>query len=355
VSVVSEPGVGVPVLSLRELSVLLPVRPGNIFRSRSVPVLNGVSLDIHAGEIFCLVGESGAGKTTLLDVILGFCVVRKGTIRFRGREVEQGRGPGRLQLNRSTQVVFQDPVASLSPFRPLGRSIVEPLQARGADRAEMRKTVRQLCRRMQIPRSLLRRRPSQVSAGQAQKICIARALSTAPDLLLLDEPLSALDNPACQETTMLLCRLQREYGLTCLLVSHDLRLVRAMATTVAVLYLGRIVEQGPADSFFERPAHPYSRALLSSALVPGLWPGQRIVLEGEMPSPLNAPAGCPFHPRCPERYSRCSRMPPPLRHVRPNHFVLCHRAGQGSSVQTATGHIAELECCEQLRSSQRPC
>ncbi|MDH4317143.1 MAG: ATP-binding cassette domain-containing protein, partial [Desulfobulbaceae bacterium] len=217
-----------------------------------------------------------------------------------------------------------DPVTSLNPYQTLGESIVEPLRARGMKKREREKIVEKLATEVGLPHSLLHHFPRNASVGQNQRACIARALSVEPDYLFLDEPLSALDAVKQKEISLLLARLTSRHGLTCFLISHDLSLVKEIGTTVAVMYMGRIVEKGPVASFFVNPTHPYSKVLLSNTLKPGLWMDKRIVLEGEAPSPHNPPTGCAFHPRCPKAISVCERCPPSKTFVSKGHEVFCH-------------------------------
>jgi peptide/nickel transport system ATP-binding protein len=282
-----------------------------------------MSLDIAENEVFCLIGETGSGKTTLIRSILGLHPFQEGQIFFKGRVVEKHDDSVHRELRSNTGMVFQDPVASLSPFLTLGQSIEEPLRAKGIGRQEREEIVKNLAKQAGLSYALLQRRPSQASGGQNQRVCIARALSTRPDLLFLDEPFSALDAIVQKEVARLLSRVKEEHHLTYLLITHDLPFVKCIGTTVAVMYLGRMVERAKGELFFSNPCHPYSQSLLSSVLKPGIWQGKRTVLEGEIPSPQIPPSGCVFHPRCPRSLPECQRTSPTGKTVEPEHEVFC--------------------------------
>jgi oligopeptide/dipeptide ABC transporter ATP-binding protein len=221
-------------------------------------------------------------------------------------------------------MVFQDPLSSLNPGLTLGRSIGEPLRARGVKKAIRDETVRDLAARTGLSLDLLHRRPGEVSGGQNQRACIARALSSDPSFLVLDEPLTALDAVSQSQVVTLLARIKEKTGLTYFLITHNLPLARRIGTHVAVMYAGTIVEQAPAESFFSAPRHPYSCALLSSVLRPGFWPGERVVLPGEMPPLGKPPKGCVFHPRCPKKETVCAESAPPVHTTEKGHTVHCH-------------------------------
>jgi peptide/nickel transport system ATP-binding protein len=227
-------------------------------------------------------------------------------------------------------MVFQDPAASLNPRFTLAMSIEEPLRARGVEKALRRAATRDLAARVGLSPDLLSRLPREVSGGQGQRACIARALSSRPELLVLDEPLTALDAVSRKQLVTLLSRIREDSGPTFFLITHNLSLARKIGTHVAVMYAGLLVEKAPAADFFSRPRHPYSCALLSSVLEPGFWQGKRIVLKGEMPPLHRRPKGCVFHPRCPDKRAVCSEAAPEFRGVGPGHGVRCHLAGEGA-------------------------
>lgn len=311
-------------ISIRNFSVQFTLRAETLFSHRSFYAVRNISLDVRRKEIFCLIGESGSGKTTLINAMLGFCPYQEGEMIFDGQPVRRPGDPVHQRMKSKSQVVFQDPVASLSPYLSLGQSIMEPLHARGVKKKEREKIVKRLAAEVGLSYSLLQQPPGRVSVGQNQRACIARALSTGPDLLFLDEPLSALDAVNQKDMAKLLYRLKRRHGLTCFLITHDLGLVKDIGTTVAVMYLGRIVEKAPVETFFSSARHPYSQALLSNALKPGLWQDKRIVLEGEIPSPYDPPSGCIFHSRCPRRLSVCEKIAPLKRNITCEHEIFCH-------------------------------
>ena len=314
----------IPFLSLKHFSVKFNLRSGSIFRRASFYAVRDISIDIHQKETFCLIGESGSGKTTLIWAMLGLLPFYKGEIIFKGKSIKKMNDPVHKRFKAVAQMVFQDPAASLSPFLTLGRSIEEPLRARGVGKKEREKTVKRLALETGLSLKLLERRPLNVSGGQNQRACIARALSTEPDILFLDEPLTALDAVIKKKIAKLFCKIKKEYPVTSFLITHDLGLVKNIGDTVAVIYLGRIVEKAPVKIFFSNPCHPYSKALLSSVLKPGIWKGKPIILQGDIPSLQHPPTGCPFYTRCPSRLSVCKKNIPDKKILTKGHEVLCH-------------------------------
>lgn len=325
-----------PLLRIRDLSVRFADREAGIFRRRFIQAIHGLDLDIHADDTFCLLGESGSGKTTLASAILGLHPFHRGRITYNGPTlngltIKRSNDAAHKSLRTDCQMVFQSPAASLNPNLTLQQSIEEPLGAKGVVKSKRREAVRALAGQAGLSPDLLSRRPGEVSGGQNQRACIARALSTRPRLLVLDEPLTALDAVARQQMAALLCRLKERFGLTYFLITHDLALARQIGTRVAVMYLGNLVEKAPAAAFFAEPRHPYARALLSSVLRPGFWQGERIVLQGELPSLRHPPKGCVFHPRCAERLPICTHTAPRPQVVAEGHKVCCHLFGAASS------------------------
>lgn len=297
-------------------------RKSGIFSAtRYFYALRHLTASIHRNETFCLIGESGSGKTTLIQTLLGFHPYHEGKILFDGNRVMDSE---RRKLRKRSQLVFQDPFASLSPFISIRESMEEPLKARGTSGTKRRKIVEKLAEQVGLAPELLSRKPSEASGGQLQRACIARALSTNPDILFLDEPLSALDRIIRQQVAELLFTIRKQHGMTFFLVTHDLGFVKRIGSTVSVLYLGRFIEQAPVASFFRNPRHMYSKALVSSALEPGLWDGERIILEGEIPSIHSPPSGCVFHPRCTDKLDRCAVVSPKGKEVDEGHVVYCH-------------------------------
>jgi len=288
--------------------------------------LDGVDLTLWRGKALGLVGESGCGKSTLARIAAGFIAPAAGSVTLDGAAVEaRSRGNWR----RKVQMVFQDPLAALDPRMEAGRQIDEALEQAGivkaAERAERR---HELMSRVGLGAHLADRFPHQLSGGQRQRVVIARALAAGPELLIFDEPLAALDVSVQAQMLELFAELRQSLGLTYLFISHQLATVRHLCNDVAVMYAGRIVEQGPAESVFAAPRHPYTRMLLSTVLDPRRQrPRERGLVRGEPPSPLALPSGCPFHPRCPSATDRCRSERPTL-HLNGREKVACHFADQ---------------------------
>ncbi len=315
---------GPSLISIRDLSVRFSIVSGKFFSRPSFYAVKNVSLDIKPNDIFCLIGESGSGKSTLMNGILGLCPYQEGEIIFDNEPVKRPGDRTHQRLQKQSQAVFQDPVASLNPYISLKKSIIEPLRARGISRKKCDKIVQRLASETGLSGSIIERKPSKVSVGQNQRACIARALSTDPDILFLDEPLSALDAVNRKEIAEMLLRLKESHALTCFLITHDMSLVRNIGTTVAVMYLGTIVEKAPVKDFFSMARHPYSQALLTNALTPEVNGKKRNIIEGDIPSPHDRPPGCVFHPRCPDRLPVCGKIPPLKRKLSEDHEVFCH-------------------------------
>ena len=311
-------------LHIDRLSVKFKDRTGFPLGRRTFPVVRDIDLDIEANQTVCLLGESGSGKTTLAWAMLGLHPFHGGGMAFNGKNIGQPGDKIHQQLRSCSQMVFQNPAASLDPYFTLKRSIAEPLLARGMSKKARTERLHELADQTGLAPELLERRPSEVSGGQNQRACIARALSTRPAFLVLDEPLTALDAIAQRQLVELLGKLKQNYRLTYFLITHDMALAKKIGTHVAVMYLGRIVETAPAGTFFRSPSHPYAKALLSSALTPGVWEGPRIVLTGEAPSVRRPPAGCTFHPRCPWKMAICEKISPVQMDLGDGHRVACH-------------------------------
>jgi oligopeptide transport system ATP-binding protein len=295
-----------------------------------VRALNSVSLSIAQGETLAVVGESGCGKSTLARVLVRLIEPDSGEIRFCGENVRALRGDALRQYNRRVQLIFQDPYGSLNPCMTVGEILDEALWVHHLVASRSRAArVAELLTLVGLPRDAAERLPHEFSGGQRQRIAIARALSVHPDILIADEIVSALDASVQAQILNLLLDLQRQLGLAMLFISHDLRVVRHLAHRVAVMYLGRVVEMGDADTVFGSPMHPYTQALLRAA--PQIRLGSRtenVALSGELPSPLAIPTGCPFHPRCTLAFDRC-RVEVPALHVDPDgHRAECHLARQ---------------------------
>ncbi|WP_415383514.1 ABC transporter ATP-binding protein [Halosimplex sp. TS25] len=291
-----------PLLSVRDLQKHYPVRSGLLRRvSGHVKAVDGVSFDVRAGEAFGLVGESGCGKSTTASALLGLEAPTGGEVRFDGRAVSSLDGDELERFRRRAQIVFQDPNSAFDPRLTVGESVAEPLAIHGLSDPERRREVAvDALERVGLSRADADRYPRQFSGGQKQRVALARALVLNPDLLVVDEPVSALDVSVQAEILSLLEDLRTELGLAVVLISHDLSVVREVCDRVGVMYLGEIVERGPVDAIFGDPQHPYTGALLSS--IPEPDPRARddaVELTGDVPDPADPPAGCSFHPRCP--------------------------------------------------------
>jgi oligopeptide transport system ATP-binding protein len=297
---------------------------------RVVKAVDGVTIDIFPGETLGLVGESGCGKSTLGRALLRLTEPTGGQVLFRGKDLARlSKGQMRTQ-RKYLQIIFQDPYASLNPRMTVSQIISEPLETfdLAAGRRERESRVRELMETVGLSPRFLKRYPHEFSGGQRQRIGIARALAADPDFIVADEPISALDVSIQAQIMNLMERLQRERNLTYLFISHDLRAIRHVSDRVAVMYLGRLVEIADAKVIYRDPLMPYTRALISAVPVPDPKveaTRRRIVLQGDVPSPINPPSGCPFHTRCPWAIEQCAEVVPPLAEVKPNHFAACIR------------------------------
>ncbi|MGG4394144.1 ABC transporter ATP-binding protein [Paenibacillus thiaminolyticus] len=295
---------------------------------RVVKSVDGITLSVHPGETVGLVGESGSGKSTLGKVAAGLLEATSGKVLFEGQDIALARGQARRELNRSMQMIFQDPHASLNPRLRIGDIVAEGIDAhRLATGTARKERIAELLERVGLHPDYAQRFPHEFSGGQRQRIGIARALAVKPRFIVADEPISALDVSIQAQIVNLMKDLQTEQGLSYLFIAHDLAMVKHISDRIGVMYLGKLMELADRHSMFAQPLHPYTQALFSA--VPASTPAdkrlrERIVLHGEPPSPLSPPTGCPFHARCPAASDICAERMPPGKEVRSNHWVACH-------------------------------
>lgn len=303
-------------------SVLQRLLPGPV---PHLTILSGVSLSIGSGEMLGLVGESGSGKSTLARVMMGLSPITDGSLAFEGRPL-RSRGDF-TTMRRSTALMFQDAVASLSPRRKVGLQLLEPFQINGIPLPDGANTAAVMLERVGLPPALAQRYPHELSGGQARRVSVARALALRPKLVIADEPTAGLDVSVQAEILNLMTGLRRDFGLSFLIITHNLAVVRHVTDRVAVLYLGRMAEWGPTRDVFARPLHPYTQSLIAAE--PQADPRKRradLALKGEIPSVLARPSGCEFHTRCPLARPRCASEAPEPRQLAPGRMVRCHFA-----------------------------
>ncbi|MEO5762232.1 MAG: oligopeptide/dipeptide ABC transporter ATP-binding protein [Vicinamibacteria bacterium] len=323
-----------PLVDVKNLSLHFPVRTGLLRRTTgTVKAVDGVTFHVNEGETLGLVGESGCGKSSTGRAVLRLTQPTSGEVAFGGQDLAALSAAGLRKARREMQMIFQSPFASLNPRMSIGTAIQEPLDIHRVGSASDREVrVAELLRMVGLDPSAASRHPHEFSGGQRQRIGIARALATSPRFIVADEPISALDVSIRAQIVNLMRDLKEKLGLTDLFVAHDLAMVRHMSDRVAVMYLGRIVELAACDDLFDRPRHPYTKALLSAIPTPDpdVEAGRvRIVLKGELPNPAHLPSGCRFRTRCPIAADRCAQEDPPLRNVGPEampHQVACHFA-----------------------------
>ncbi|MCY4416593.1 MAG: ATP-binding cassette domain-containing protein [Chloroflexi bacterium] len=321
-------GNGNSIIELENIRKYFPITRGVLLRRLvgEVKAVDGVSFQIKEGETYSLVGESGCGKTTTARMVLQVETPSEGVMKFNGKDASRFTGPERREYRASVQAVFQDPWSSLNPRMRVGSIILEPLLTnQPMGKHEAQEHLQTLLRDVGLRQAQGEYYPHEFSGGQRQRIAIARALSLRPKLIVLDEPVSALDVSIRAQIMNLLRQLQDQYGVSFLLIAHNLATVRYMSHQVGVMYLGRMVEQAPVRELFSNPSHPYTKALIAASLPshPDI-EREEMVISGEVPSPLNPPSGCHFHPRCPMVMERCSVDDPVLRQLSPIHEVACH-------------------------------
>jgi oligopeptide transport system ATP-binding protein len=317
-----------PLLEINHVKKYFPVsRWGGSAENKMLRAVDDVSFTLDKGETLGLVGESGCGKSTLGRVILGLHPATEGTVRFNGEDITHYNYRQLIPFRRRMQLIFQDPYGSLNPRQTIGQSLAEPIKVHGlaGAKGEVPERVSYLLELVGLDPRYIRRYPHEFSGGQRQRIVMARALALNPELIICDEPVSALDVSIQAQIINLLKDLQRKLGLTYFFIAHDLSVVKHISNRIAVMYLGKIVEIAPKNILYQSPLHPYTRALLSAVPVPR--PDakkERIILQGDVPSPLDPPSGCRFRTRCPNAFNKCIIEEPVPKLINPDHLVVCH-------------------------------
>ncbi len=320
-----------PLVRIRGVRKLFPITRGIILQKKigAVHAVDGVDLDVYQGETVGLVGETGCGKSTLARVVMRLYDATEGTIEFDGQDITSLKGKELRELRREMQMIFQDPFASLNPRKTVGSIIGEPFRLHGTvPRNQIKSEVQQLMELVGLNPEHYNRYPHEFSGGQRQRIGVARSLALRPKLIVCDEPVSALDVSIQAQVLNLLEDLQEEFNLTYLFIAHDLSVVKHVSDRVAVMYLGKIVETAEGPTLYHNPKHPYTGALLSAVPIPDpdlAAQKKRIILEGDVPSPIDPPSGCRFHPRCPNaQFPRCKEEEPELRGFHEGQLAACH-------------------------------
>jgi oligopeptide/dipeptide ABC transporter ATP-binding protein len=341
-----EPGL-VPLLEAEHVVVHFPVKAGLLVDRTiaQVHAVDDVSFRLMEGETLGVVGESGCGKTTLARTMIRLLEPTAGTVRFRGRDISHARRRDLRSLRREMQMVFQDPQASLNPRKRAIQIVGAPMRLRGTPRRQIEPRVRELLGRVGLNPEHVNRFPHEFSGGQRQRIGVARALAVEPSLILLDEPVSALDVSIQAQVINLLDDLQESFGLSYVFVAHDLSVVRHVSDSIAVMYLGKLVEMSPGEELYLKPIHPYTQALLGAVPIPDPEENRarpRPLVKGEPPSPIRPPAACRFHPRCPHATEICRTVEPPLVEYPNGHLAACHHPRNVAAEELAVARRSEL-------------
>jgi peptide/nickel transport system ATP-binding protein/oligopeptide transport system ATP-binding protein len=312
------------IIDVKELRKCFPVKKGAFAKQDWLKAVDGVNFSVREGTVFSLVGESGSGKSTVARLILRLISPTSGKIFFQGKDIQTLRGDSLREFRKSVQIIFQDPFASLNPRMTVFDTISEPIKIHKlVKRSEFKDKVVSLLGSVGLQADVLNRYPHEFSGGQRQRICIARALAVSPKVIVADEPLSALDVSIQAQILNILQELKSQSNISFLFISHELRVVQYFSDEIAVMYLGKIVEYAKIEELFNNPLHPYTIELLSSA--PKIKPDgrKREILKGDVPSPIDIPPGCPFHPRCPKRFKPCDKVVPELKETG-GRLVSCH-------------------------------
>ena len=327
-----------PLIRLQNLQVYFSVKQGNFFQKQVsfLKAVDGISLEINRGETFSLVGESGCGKSTTGRAILQLEKPTDGTVYFEDMDLTVLQEKALQQMRRRMQMIFQDPYASLNPRMTIGKIISEPLIVHHlCTQKQARNRVKELLELVGLNPNYINRYPHEFSGGQRQRIGIARALAVQPDFIVCDEPIASLDVSIQAQVINLLKSLQKQFNLTILFIAHDLSVVRHISDRIAVMYLGKVVELADQTQLYENPLHPYTKALLSAVPIPDPEiekKRERILLTGEIPSPISPPSGCRFHTRCPLAVEECRMIEPQWREINSRHFVACHLVESSENV-----------------------
>src|SRR4030043_176388 len=312
------------IINVVALRKYFPVKKKLFSGQEYVKAVDGINFSVKDGEVFSLVGESGCGKSTVARLVVKLIPPTSGKVFFKGTDIGELKGNSLREFRKSVQIIFQDPFASLNPRMPVLDTISEPLKIhKVVKRSELKDKVVSLLRSVGLQTDVLNRYPHEFSGGQKQRICIARALAVSPEVIVADEPLSALDVSIQAQILNILQELKKQSSISFLFISHEIRVVQYFSDEVAVMYLGKIIEYSKADELFSNPLHPYTIELLSSA--PKIKPDgrKREILKGDVPSPIDIPPGCPFHPRCPKRFEPCDKEVPLLKDFQ-RRLVSCH-------------------------------